>query len=249
VNNLFPTLFSKTFFILSAQLFVTWLTTHFVFLFFKRIDPKLEKVNPYTDTPKDENIFTHVAEDTDPDYRWIFSTWFFYLVIASNVGLFLVLLFWGINQPLGVSFSLFSGWSFLTSVELEYVLMNVEEGLGRKVLALTSIIVLGTALIGIYSHIDFGFLQLPLFIALSILLLFSFFNLFVSMDGVRQRLLSGFGVVIFTIYLVFDFNSVLKRENAGDNTWPDAMHLAIKIYLDIINLILRLLSLLGRRHH
>jgi len=49
--------------------------------------------------------------------------------------------------------------------------------------------------------------------------------------------------------LVLDFNSLLKKENAGENTWPDAMHLAIKIYLDIINLILQLLKLLSKHHH
>lgn len=249
MNGLFPTLFSKTLFIVSAQLFITWLTTHFVFLLFKRIDPKLENANPYTDIPEGENILDRVAEDTNPDYRWVFSSWFFFSILTCSVGLFLLLLFWGIHQPLGVSFSLFSAWSFLTGIQLEYVLVNVEEGLGRKVLALTSIIVLAAAFIGIYSHVDFGFLQLPLFIALLIFLLFSLFNLFASMDGMRQRILSGFGVAIFTLYLILDFNSLLKKENVGDNTWPDAMHLAIKMYLDIINLILQLLRLLGKHHH
>jgi FtsH-binding integral membrane protein len=248
MNNLFPTLFSKTLFIVSAQLFITWLTTHFVFLFFKRVDPKLEKTNPYTDKPSSENILDRVAEDTDARYRWIFSSTLFFSILIFSFGLFLVLLFWGIDQPLGVSFSLFSAWSFLTGIQLEYVLLNVEEGLGRKVLALTALIVLATALIGMYSHVDFGFLQLPLFIALSVLLLFSLFNLFASMDGVKQRIMAGFGVVIFALYLVFDFNSLLKKENAGENAWPEAMHLAIKIYLDIINLILQLLKLLSKHH-
>lgn len=249
MTGLFPTLFSKTFFIVSAQLFITWLTTHFVFLFFERIDPKLKKVNPYTDKTQDESIFASMAEDTAPSYRWVFSSWFFYLILIVSTALFLALLLWGIGQRLSISFPLFSAWSFLTGIQLEYVLVNIEDGLGRKVLALTSIVVLATAFIGIYSHVDWGFLQLPLFIALSILLLISLFNLFVSMDGVKQRVLSGFGVVIFTLYLILDFNSLLKKENAGENTWPDAMHLAIKIYLDIINLILQLLRLLGRRHH
>lgn len=280
MNGLFPTLFSKTLFIVSAQLFITWLTTHFVFLFFKRIDPKLDKENPYaasatdptggsispsntddhanpsnppifpsyTDAHADEGVWDHLVEDTDPRYLWVFSSFFFYSILLFSSGLFLLLLFWGIDQRLGVSFSLFSAWSILTGIELEYVLLNVEEGLGRKVLALTSIIVLATALIGIYSHVDFGFLQLPLFIALSILLLFSLFNLFVSMDGLKQRASAGFGVAIFTLYLVFDFNSLLKKQNIGDDTWPDAMRLAIKIYLDIINLFLQLLKLLSRHH-
>jgi FtsH-binding integral membrane protein len=81
------------------------------------------------------------------------------------------------------------------------------------------------------------------------LLLFSLFNLLVSMDGWKQGILSGFGVVVFSIYLVLDFNSVLKREKIGGDTWPDAMHLAIKIYLYIINLFLKLLQLLGGHHH
>ena len=281
MNSLFPTLFSKTLFIVSAQLFITSLTTHFVFLFFKRIDPKLDEENPYkanaadppdgsifpnntdnqpnpsnppifssyTDAHADEGVWDQLVQDTAPRYSWVFSSFFFYSILLFSSGLFLLLLFWGIDQSLGVSFSLFSAWSILTGIQLEYVLLNIEEGLGRKVLALTSIIVLATALIGIYSHVDFGFLQLPLFIALLILLLFSLFNLFVSMDGVKQRVLSGFGVAIFTLYLVFDFNSLLKKENIGEDTWPDAMHLAIKIYLDIINLFLQLLKLLSKHHH
>ncbi len=247
MDHLFPTLLSKTFFIVSVQLFVTWLTTHFVFLFFMRIDPKLEKSNFYT--KGGSTFFGRLANDTEPRYRWVFSVQFFYFILAFGFGLFLLLLFWGINQPLGVSFSLFSVWSFLMGVELEYVLLNVEEGLGRKVIALTSVIVLGTALVGMYSRVDFGFLQWPLFIALLLLLAFSLFQVFASMDGLKQRIISAFGVAIFTLYLIFDFNLLVKKENAGDNNWPDAMHLAIKIYLDIINLILKLLSLLGKHHH
>ncbi len=249
MSSLFPTLFSKTFFILSAQLFVTWLTTHFVFLFFKRIDPKLAEQNPYEDKPKDEGILTRVAEDTAPEYRWVFSVRFFYSILIFDFGIFLVLLFWGIDRGLTVSFPLFFVWSVLTGIELEYALLNVEEGLGRKVLALTAVIVLAAAIIGIFSQVDFGFLRLSLFIALSILVLFSLFRLLASMSEVTQRIWSGFGVVIFTLYLVFDFNRLLKEKTAGHNTWPDATSLAIDLYLDIINLFLQLLSLLGGRHH
>lgn len=283
MNNLFPTLFSKTLFIISAQLFITWLTTHLVFVFFKRIDPKIETENPYADAARDDAIVGHwagntdkdshpilsytdgdaygeteaqpqvsvfdtLAEETNPDYQWVFSSWLFYSILILSSGLFLLLLFWGINQNLGVSFSLFSAWSFLTGIQLEYVLLNVEAGLGRKVLALTSLIVLAAAAVGLYSHVDLGFLQIPLFLALSALLLYSLFSLFHSMNGITQRIWSRIGVAIFTMYLVFDFNSLLKKENLGEDTWPEAMSLAIKIYLDIINLILHLLRLLGRHH-
>ena len=100
----FPTLFSKTFFILTTQLFITWLTTNLVFLFFKKIDPKLESENPYVDKPENEDVFQHIAEETSPEYRWVFSKALFYSIMAAWIGLFLVLMFWGIYQPLAVSF-------------------------------------------------------------------------------------------------------------------------------------------------
>ena len=161
-----------------------------------------------------------MAEDTDSQYRWLFSTSFFSFILISDVILFLLLLFWGINQSLSISFPLFSVWSVLTGIELEYVLLDVDKGLGRKVIGLTAVIVLITAIIGIYSHVDFGFLQLSLLIALSIIVLIGMFRLFVSISEVSQRIWSGFGVVTFTLYLVFDFNRLLKTENAGANNWP-----------------------------
>ena len=55
-----------------------------------------------------------------------------------------------------------------------------------------------------------------------------------------------FGVVVFTGYLLYDFNRLEKlNENVGANTWPVAMDLSINIYLDIINLFLDLLDLLS----
>lgn len=243
LDSIFPTLFSKTFFILSAQIFITWLTTHFVFLFFKKIDPKLEN------NSGNEDVFQTVVEDTAPEYRWVFSKLFFYSIIAAWFVLFLIMEFWGMHQSLAVSFALFSLWSFLTGVELEYVLFQVAEGLGRKVLALTATIVFGAYLVGVYSHVNFGFLQLPLFIALSILILINLFQLFRSMDELKQRIMAGLGAVIFTLYLVYDFNLLIRKENVIKGTWPNAMHFAIKIYLDIINLFLQLLRLMSKHHH
>jgi FtsH-binding integral membrane protein len=250
LDAVFPTLFSKTFFIVSAQLFITWLTTHIAFEIFKRIDTKFETANPYVNLQQPEDVFVRMAEDTNPRYRWVFSWPFFLFIVFANMAVFLVLLFWGIDQTLSISFALFSAWSVLMGIELEYVLLNVEEGLGRKVLALTATVVLAAALIGIYSHVDFGFLQLPLFIALNVLLLFSVYQMFRSMSEVKQRILAGFGVGVFTLYLVVDFGLLKQKQNIeNSNTWPDAMNLAMKIYLDIINLFLQLLKLLSKSHH
>ncbi|TAK99577.1 MAG: hypothetical protein EPO08_15960 [Rhodospirillaceae bacterium] len=237
MDDLLPTLFSKTFFIVSAQLLITWLTTHAVFVFFERIDPKLSDTNQSD---------SKIVEDVEQRWRWIFTDSTQNLILVVWFATFLILLFWGEYQELPISFSVFSAWSIITGIMLEYVLITFDQGLGRRVIALTAAIILLCAVIGIYSKIDLGFLQPFLFIALNGLVLFSILRLFGAMKSVRQGAVSSFGIGLFTLYLLFDFNSVAKRQAAGQNSWIDAMRMAIKIYLDAINLLLHLLS---KHHH
>ncbi len=239
MDDLFVDLFSKTFFSLSAQLFITWATTQVLFSCLKRSDPKLG--DPDVHALKE-------LIDHNPDHFWLKRPFFMGLIWGS-FALFLVLLFWGIDQPLPVSFGIFSLWSILTGIQLEYVLLTIDHGVGRKALAFTATIVLATGLIGIYSKINFSFLSIPLFIGLIGLLIFNTFSLFTAMKNTAQRLAAGFGVALFTLYLVFDFNGLSEKESSGENSWPMAMHIAIKIYLDIINLFLQLLIALGHGHH
>jgi len=239
MDDFFPTLFSKTFFVLSSQLFITWATTQILFSFLKRKDPQLEG-QPISALEE--------LKQSNPDLFATLGRLFMADLIGSII-VFLVLLFWGVNQSLAVSLSLFSVWSIMTGFQLEYVLLSVDHGVGRKVLALTTSIVLGAALIGIYSHIDFNYLQIPLFIGLIGLLIFNTVGLFKSLTSTSQRLAAIFGVALFTLYLVFDFDRLAQKNAAGANTWSAAMRLAIDIYLDIINLILQLIKLLGHSHH
>lgn len=133
----------------------------------------------------------------------------------------------------------------LTGVELALALISVDENLGAKVLGLTTSIVLIAAWFGVYSGIDFLFRGKFLFIGLLGLLLFNLARMFVSIRRGAQRISAAFGVLLFTGYLLFDFNRLKKLDEAGVNTWPAAMELSIGLYLDIINLFLELLDLLS----
>jgi len=52
-----------------------------------------------------------------------------------------------------------------------------------------------------------------------------------------------FWVIIFTWYLIYDFNTLEKM--AWDESWVTAISLAVNLYLDIINLFLYLLEILS----
>ena len=156
-----------------------------------------------------------------------------------------MLLFKG-TQNLALGIPLFTVWSILTGIELALALISVDENLGSKILAITAIITFITALIGMYSGIDFSFLGIFLFGALILLLIGNLVRLFIAIPRASQRVKAFLGVIIFTGYLLFDFNRLAKLEvQEGANSWYVAIDLAIDIYLDIINLFLELLDLLS----
>ena len=58
--------------------------------------------------------------------------------------------------------------------------------------------------------------------------------------------MAAFGVLIFTGYLLFDFNRLAKlKAVAAANNWDTALNFAISIYLDIINLFISLMNLMS----
>jgi len=113
-----------------------------------------------------------------------------------------------------------------------------------KALSLTVLTTFLTGLIAMYSGLDFEWMGKFLFIGLIILVIYSLINIFVRMRG--RRVMAAFGVLIFTGYLLFDFNRLAKAKMiAAANNWDNALNFAINIYLDIINLFISLMNLMS----
>ncbi len=236
MEALFPTLNAKTFFILTMQLSITWLTTHLTLRWFHRL--YLEK-RPWITATTNERGQLDLHVDAN-EVRGLLRG-----ILIADIALFLALLWWGIKQPLPVSFGLFSLWSITTGVMLGFALISVDENLGSRVLGITACIVAGAFLVNVYTNVDFGFLGAWLFAALSCLIVFNIGRLFINIPRMSQRIGAGFGVIIFTLYLLYDFNRLEKLNKAGVNDWQTATDISIDIYLDIINLILELLDAMG----
>ena len=109
----------------------------------------------------------------------------------------------------------------------------------------TTIAVFLAAGINYVSDTDFGFLGGILFIALSALVVMGLLNLFIYRSNALRLLYAYCGVVIFSLYLLYDFNLLEKHIAAGDESWGTAVRIAVRLYLDIINLFLDLLQILG----
>ena len=68
-------------------------------------------------------------------------------------------------------------------------------------------------------------------------------------NGLVDYIVTLVGVVVFTLYTVYDVNKIVKmsRMRTGISTSTLAFYGAIELYLDFINLFLKLLRLFGKR--
>lgn len=230
------TLFDKTFLILGAQLFITWVSTVLVLRYITSLY--------YAKTP---GVLGKKNEDgeLDLDLEWSVVKPYFWTILILDIVLFLILFFVG-RSNLSIGIPIFTLWSIVTGIELALALISVDENLGGRVLALTASITSAAALIGIYSGIDFSSLGKLLLIALILLLIGNVLRIFINMARWTQRVMAFLGVLIFIGYLLFDFSKLTEASRNPDlNTWQQAMDISISIYLDIINLFLQLLDLLS----
>ena len=109
----------------------------------------------------------------------------------------------------------------------------------------TTLSVFMTAAIVYFSDTDFGFLGSFLFFALLGLVIVRILKEWVIKDSSFSMIQTGIGIIIFTFYLIYDFNRLEKAMVQGDESWGTAVDLAVSIYLDIVNLFLLILELLS----
>ena len=227
----FETLFSKVFFILSIQLIVTTIACVGLIQYIRYL---------YNVKKVDWISATYIGKGkVDLHINFKVISKYFWSLLILNIIVFIILLF---NQHnFGFAMTLFTIWSILTGMEVALALISVDENLGTKVLAITASVTFITALIGLYSGVNFAFMGKFLLIALIILVAVNIIRLFINIKGTMRKVITIFGVVLFTLYLIFDFNRITR----ADNNWYEAINIAINIYLDIINLFLYLLDLLS----
>ena len=125
------------------------------------------------------------------------------------------------------------------------IMIGMDENDGLRILKLTVFITFLTAIIGIYSGIDFSSLGYILIIPLFVLVIWNLLNIFINFTSVSKRIMGFFGSIIFIGYLLYDFYRLEQASANGINDWNTAFNIGFSIYLDVINLLLELLEAMG----
>lgn len=184
-----------------------------------------------------ENVKVNVEGEGEKDAKSYDMKYIGALVAIIVIILILAL----ITMPAWLKFILFSLFSAAFGILLAYRKYGLDAGVIRSALVGTASIfvtmfVFGLALI--MSGIQLGFMtSIVLLFALLALIIISIVQYFIAQSSLLKKLIVIATLLIFSLYIVYDTNTILQRNYDGD-----FITASLNYYLDLINIFSAFLS-------
>lgn len=135
------------------------------------------------------------------------------------------------------------GFTTLSGLTLGPVMNVYNADVIQDALVLTTLVFGGLTGYVLTSKKDFSFLSGFLFTGLLIIIGGSLLNMFFFKNSAMEFIISGGGVILFSGFILYDTSNILHRYDPRDYTSA-----TLSLYLDVINLFLFILRLLGGRN-
>jgi len=168
------------------------------------------------------------------------------LLVAPNMMLFFILQFaliffasFASRKP-GLNMVALFSFTTVSGLTLGPVLYNVGPSIAAEAFALTAITFAGLSLYVVYSRKDFSFMSGFLMTGLIVLVVGGLLNMFFIQSGMMHFVMSGASVLLFSGFILYDTSNILRYY--GTDEYVSA---TLALYLDILNLFVALLSILG----
>lgn len=172
------------------------------------------------------------------------NPFFMYLLFAGELGLIITSRYWNNKKPLNyLLFVLFAFITGVTLVPLIALFVTQFDGFGIiiKALLATTLMFCGTAVFGFFTKINLTGLRGFLWTSLIGMIIVSVIGIFVPWGNQFEMIFSFFGVVLFGGYIMYDIQQI-KGSSLSDS---NPLDVALRLYLDIFNLFLFVLRLMG----
>lgn len=179
-----------------------------------------------------------------------------YNIFSTNLYLFLIIAQFVVviwlsariqKMKEGTATVLFLLYSALTGLTFSSIFISFELQSILLVFGVTALLFAIFACIGYFTKIDLTKFGTFLFMMLLGLIIVSIVNLFLNSTGL-DFILCWIGVIIFVGYIAYDIQKIKLLASTIENEHKVAIIGALELYLDFINLFLRLLQLFGRNN-
>ncbi len=176
----------------------------------------------------------------------VFSKFYVVLIVAE-----LVVVIWlsaRIRKMSPMSAKImFCLYSFLTGLTFSSIFVLYELTSIIYVFGITSLIFLIFALIGYYTNIDLTKFGIYLFMILLGIIICSLINIFVGSESF-DLVLTIVCLIVFICYIAYDIQVIKRNLYSIENEDNLAIYGALQLYLDFINIFLKLLRLFGKNN-
>jgi len=168
------------------------------------------------------------------------ATWYWGLVILEFIALFGVYL---TKKKAGLNLVMLFVFTFLTGLTLTPLLsailaMPAGASIITNAFLLTGVAFGGLSLFAINTKRDFTTMGKILFISLIVMIVAGIINIFLG-SPLLQTILAGAGAILFSIFILFDTQNIIR------GNFDSPVEAAIALYLDVLNLFISLLQILG----
>jgi FtsH-binding integral membrane protein len=173
-------------------------------------------------------------------YKWL-------ILVIAEFGLVIALSAFITKLSPVVAKSLFCVYALVTGLTFSAIFVAYELGSIIYVFGITGIVFLIFALLGYYTNMDLSKLGTYLFMALIAIIIASIINIFIGSSSLEFGI-TIIGVLIFVGYVAYDIN-MLKKSTLYEQDENLPIYWALQLYLDFINLFIKLLRLLGKERN
>lgn len=136
-------------------------------------------------------------------------------------------------------------YSILTGLTFSSIFIAFDMELIIYAFGITSLIFMIFSVIGYTTNIDLSKMSTYLFVGLIILILGSIMGSFINISSLDLYMII-FGILLFIGFIAYDIQKIKNMSRRIENEEKLAIYGALQLYLDFINLFVRILSLLSR---
>ncbi|XP_036285848.1 protein lifeguard 1-like [Pipistrellus kuhlii] len=178
---------------------------------------------------------------------WVIRTpWFTYVLFAAFFTVLIVLIFCeNLRRQVPANYILLILFTVLEGLMLGAVSVFFDHEEVLWAIGATALVTLSLTLFALQTKLDFTLLHGVLFVALVVLFIFGILFIFIRSYWLHL-LYAGLGTVLFSFYLVMDVQLMVGGKHHMSLDPEEYVFAALNIYLDIINIFLFVLQLIGR---
>jgi len=168
------------------------------------------------------------------------------LLVAPNMMLFFILQFafiffasFAARKP-GLNMVALFSFTTVSGLTLGPLLYQVGPTIAAEAFALTAITFVGLSLYVVYSKKDFSFMSGFLMAGLIVIIVGGLINMFFIGSTMMHFVMSGGSVLLFSGFILYDTSNILRYYGTDEH-----VSATLALYLDVLNLFIALLSILG----